>query len=297
MARQRPAKPCTRVRFPSPPLFFLKPARLAQRESASLTRKRSLVRSQYRAPLNVTVERPSHCYLPLLSLFYPFMESAVTPLFRFCYGESLDDYVSARNKDSSSFTLIVMLSQPTPSCTIRSAREDDISAVNELAYITFPMACPDSVGPEDIIEHCASQFSTERLLNHLCNIAHYLVVSEDQNSHQLLGYMLLVAGAEMDPTAYENLQEKPSLGVDKLYVRKEFHGCGIATALMEHAVEQAFACGYSSLWLATNSYNKRALRFYEKQGFTPVGTRIYYVGKTRNDDVVLEKPLISSLSK
>jgi len=66
---------------------------------------------------------------------------------------------------------------------------------------------------------------------------------------------------------------------------------------MEHAVEQAFACGYSSLWLATNSYNKRALRFYEKQGFTPVGTRIYYVGKTRNDDVVLEKPLISSLSK
>ena len=170
MARQRPAKPCTRVRFPSPPLFFLKPARLAQRESASLTRKRSLVRSQYRAPLNVTVERPSHCYLPLLSLFYPFMESAVTPLFRFCYGESLDDYVSARNKDSSSFTLIVMLSQPTPSCTIRSAREDDISAVNELAYITFPMACPDSVGPEDIIEHCASQFSTERLLNHLCNI-------------------------------------------------------------------------------------------------------------------------------
>jgi hypothetical protein len=47
--RQRPAKPCTRVRFPSPPLF-LDRARLAQRESASLTRKRSLVQSQYRAP-------------------------------------------------------------------------------------------------------------------------------------------------------------------------------------------------------------------------------------------------------
>jgi hypothetical protein len=49
VVRQRPAKPCTRVRFPSPPPI-LRPARLAQRESASLTRKRSLVQSQYRAP-------------------------------------------------------------------------------------------------------------------------------------------------------------------------------------------------------------------------------------------------------
>jgi len=50
VVRQRPAKPCTRVRFPSPPPDLVSPARLAQRESASLTRKRSLVQSQYRAP-------------------------------------------------------------------------------------------------------------------------------------------------------------------------------------------------------------------------------------------------------
>ena len=50
VVRQRPAKPCTRVRFPSPPPMRI-PARLAQRESASLTRKRSLVQSQYRAPV------------------------------------------------------------------------------------------------------------------------------------------------------------------------------------------------------------------------------------------------------
>jgi hypothetical protein len=47
--RQRPAKPCTRVRLPSPPPLLRTRARLAQRESASLTRKRSLVQSQYRA--------------------------------------------------------------------------------------------------------------------------------------------------------------------------------------------------------------------------------------------------------
>lgn len=56
VVRQRPAKPCTRVRFPSPPPFLLTRARLAQRESASLTRKRSLVQSQYRAPVSLQLE-------------------------------------------------------------------------------------------------------------------------------------------------------------------------------------------------------------------------------------------------
>jgi hypothetical protein len=43
--RQGPAKPCTRVRFPLPPR-----GRLAQRESASLTRKRPQVQILYRPP-------------------------------------------------------------------------------------------------------------------------------------------------------------------------------------------------------------------------------------------------------
>src|SRR3954468_550318 len=54
-ARQRPAKPCTRVQIPSPPRHQER-GRLAQRERASLTRKRSLVRSQYRPQK----ERPGH---------------------------------------------------------------------------------------------------------------------------------------------------------------------------------------------------------------------------------------------
>src|SRR5262249_60838635 len=60
--RQGPAKPCTRVRFPLPPR-----GRLAQRESASLTRKRPLVQSQYRPPefsqLNRLVGTYGHCDL------------------------------------------------------------------------------------------------------------------------------------------------------------------------------------------------------------------------------------------
>lgn len=187
-----------------------------------------------------------------------------------------------------------MTELPPASFRIRPAYEADITAVRELACETFPLACPSSVTAEDIAKHCEYQFNEERLRGHLTNLAHYLAVAEDTESGQLLSYLLLMAGAEMDPEAYKKLRVRPSLGIDKLYVREEHHGSGISSVLMDHAVEQAANCGYSSLWLGTNSGNKRALRFYEKQGFDIVGPRIYYVGKTRNDDVVLEKLLIDA---
>src|SRR4051812_1808024 len=60
-ARQRPAKPCTRVQIPSPPRTRSTednriPGRLAQWERASLTRKRSLVQTQYRPPSMLAVQ-------------------------------------------------------------------------------------------------------------------------------------------------------------------------------------------------------------------------------------------------
>jgi hypothetical protein len=53
VARQRPAKPCTAVQFRSPPLVRFPSGRLAQRESASLTRKRSEVQILQRPQLFV----------------------------------------------------------------------------------------------------------------------------------------------------------------------------------------------------------------------------------------------------
>jgi hypothetical protein len=70
VVRQRPAKPCTRVRFPSPPPTVCL-ARLAQRESASLTRKRSLVQSQYRAPMLMQVRGSSQFDLRVHAQYVP----------------------------------------------------------------------------------------------------------------------------------------------------------------------------------------------------------------------------------
>lgn len=176
---------------------------------------------------------------------------------------------------------------------LRAATAEDLPALCTFAAETFPMACPSYVTAEDIAAHCAKYFTVENMQTHLTQEGHHLHLAVD-STQEILGYILLIAGDGVDPEGYKQLHHYPALGVDKLYVREDQHGAGISSALMRWAEEKARADGFNCLWLATNPQNKRAIRFYEKSGFSTIGRRSYYVGKTFNDDIVLEKPLVDT---
>ncbi len=65
---------------------------------------------------------------------------------------------------------------------------------------------------------------------------------------------------EADPTAGE---------LFALYVLKEYHGTGVAQALMQAASEKLSAYPKIGLWVLKD--NPRAIRFYEKCGFSATG--------------------------
>jgi ribosomal protein S18 acetylase RimI-like enzyme len=47
----------------------------------------------------------------------------------------------------------------------------------------------------------------------------------------------------------------------------------------------------ASVWLGVNSQNAKAIRFYEKSGFTKVGTKSFTLGDSVESDFILECPL------
>ena len=49
--------------------------------------------------------------------------------------------------------------------------------------------------------------------------------------------------------------------------------------------------GAAGMWLGVNQHNARARAFYERSGFTVVGTKHFTVGARIEDDYVLERPL------
>ena len=77
----------------------------------------------------------------------------------------------------------------------------------------------------------------------------------------------------------------------RFYVRREWHGQGIAQALMERVRAEAAARGAATLWLGVWDRNPRAQAFYRKCGFVDVGDHVFLFGTDPQRDLVMEAKL------
>ena len=172
---------------------------------------------------------------------------------------------------------------------IVQATPRDAAAVAELAATTLPLACPPGDPQEDINTFIASELTTDRFASHLTQPTRTVLIATEDD--RLLGYVLVVHEPPTDPEVRAALHAAPTAELSKCYVRAEWHGRGIAPQLLTAAAEDAAARGARTLWLGVSSVNGRAQRFYEKNGFRPVGHKDFQVGGQQYRDVVLERSL------
>lgn len=66
--------------------------------------------------------------------------------------------------------------------------------------------------------------------------------------------------------------------LQKIYVLKEFHGTGVASALLHAVVQLAKVVHPDCIWLDVYIGNKRGIRFYEKNGFEKFGNHSFKIG-------------------
>jgi ribosomal protein S18 acetylase RimI-like enzyme len=173
--------------------------------------------------------------------------------------------------------------------TTRKATADDAGALAALAAVTFPLACPPSSSPADIAAHLANTLGESHFRRYLADPDITVLVLE--SGSRLDGYSLLVNRPAGDPDVASVLTLLPSVEISKCYVHPEHHGLGAAAELMHASLQAAAAAGGAGAWLGVNSQNARAIRFYEKSGFTRVGTKSFRLGSTVEHDFVLERPL------
>lgn len=66
----------------------------------------------------------------------------------------------------------------------------------------------------------------------------------------------------------------PAIGyINMFYVSPAWRGTGVAAAMEDYACAYLEAQGFQSAYLSVAAQNHRALRFYEKQGWTDLGPR------------------------
>jgi ribosomal protein S18 acetylase RimI-like enzyme len=161
---------------------------------------------------------------------------------------------------------------------IRRATAADAEALSRLSAAIFPLGCPANTRPEDLAEYIDRELTPERFRALLENerIAILLV----EIGGRPAGYAMVELGVTHPqlPRAQRELR--------KFYIDAEYHGRGVANALMQAVLATA---GEDALWLSVFSGNPRAIAFYTRWGFRIAGQQEFIVGTDRQQDYLMQR--------
>lgn len=170
------------------------------------------------------------------------------------------------------------------SASIRRATPADASVLSDFARRVFDESFGADNTPEDMATYLASAFSPDKQRAELEHPRRVCLLVELDGA--IIAYANVRDGSVHDAVAAERPAE-----LERFYVDRRWHGCGIAAPLM-HAVRTVateWACDV--LWLGVWERNPRAIRFYEREGFKRVGAHTFWLGSDLQHDAVMATPL------
>jgi len=169
---------------------------------------------------------------------------------------------------------------------IRRGNVGDAKTLAPMAIKIFNDAFADNPlnKPEDMRAYIAEAFSLETTRRELADERMIFFIAEVEGA--MIGYAKLIEHSSEECVSDENPIE-----LSRLYVLKDFHGRGIAEKLMNECFDIARRKNYQTMWLGVWEYNFRAQKFYEKLGFSKVGSHIFQLGNDAQTDWVMEREI------
>ncbi len=79
--------------------------------------------------------------------------------------------------------------------------------------------------------------------------------------------------------------------LQKLYVLKEYQGCGVGQLLLDAVTRFVQSFEPECLWLDTYVGNEKAIRFYERNGFRKAGTYHFTIGSQTFEYFLMAMPV------
>lgn len=146
------------------------------------------------------------------------------------------------------------MSVTTSNIKVRAACAEDAESFARISAATFALACPPNTPQADLKAYIQSELSPVRFLEYLGSPAKSFFAAEVDG--YVVGYLMLCR--EEYPAGIT--AQKP-LELRRLYVLPDFHGTGVAAALMLAALQQAIAGSHDIVWLGVSKHNGRAIAF------------------------------------
>lgn len=169
--------------------------------------------------------------------------------------------------------------------SVRKAAPSDAIALATLAERTFRETFAWANTAQDMEDHCRRSYGECIQATEIQDRSIITLVAECQAC--LAGYLQARFAASV-PSCVEGSTPGE---IHRLYVSGEYHGLGLAQALMNAGVIALQERGCDVAWLGVWERNPRAIAFYHKLGFREVGEHVFRLGSDPQRDVVMVKNL------
>jgi GNAT superfamily N-acetyltransferase len=169
--------------------------------------------------------------------------------------------------------------------SFRLAETADAPALAEFMTRNFLAAYGECSSPGNIAATVAKHYGLDAQRRQLAEPARIHLLAHVHG--RLAGHAQLRVGAVAPP----GVAPLPGVEIGRFYVDVDFHGLGIAQAMMARVRALARESGGASLWLSVWQQQPQAIRFYEKEGFRIAGALVFEVGDDAKDDWLMVQAL------
>lgn len=164
--------------------------------------------------------------------------------------------------------------------SIRPVQSNEIDLLQKIAVDTFAETFASANTKENMVLYLEQAFNLERLTHaHQHAQTHYYFAAQRE---EVIGYLKLNTGDAQTEDLFDH-----SMEIERIYILPESFGKGVGQLLMDHAINFARSGHIRTIWLGVWEQNPRAVRFYEKNGFTVFGEHPYMMGKDEQIDLLM----------
>lgn len=178
--------------------------------------------------------------------------------------------------------------QLTVDNTIRPARAEDLADLADLAARAFRDAFGAENEEHDMEEYLSTSMSVKTLEKDFADEKNIFRVACSHQAGNLVGYAKL-----RDKSDYSATDGNSAIEIERIYADSSMIGTGIGKALMTECLSLAKSLGRDVIWLGVWDQNDRAIKFYERWGFSIVGEREFKLGSDIQNDLIMRKELTS----
>ncbi|MBS4042470.1 MAG: GNAT family N-acetyltransferase [Chitinophagaceae bacterium] len=169
---------------------------------------------------------------------------------------------------------------------IRRVELKDAETLSALASKTFYDTFVGTCTEKDMEEFLYEYYNIEQVNSELSDANDYFYFAEVDGV--AVGYIRF----KEEYSNFEKMKQWKALELKRLYILKEFHGKGVAQALIDFYFQYAQENDYEMAWLGVWEYNFRAQKFYQKNGFEDTGEKHPFpIGSTPQTDIWYWKKL------